>query len=315
MLFRKFALAFCSLAFISISYAQSAENYQVPRTEYNQPDLQGVWSARFNTPLERPNGLPLELSDEQAQGMLSATSFGPDVNTDPDIDILGPPTLASVRGVFRSSIITYPENGKLPYNDLGQQRSAHSYFGGIGYDGPEQRPGVERCVEAWASPPIGAMMYKIYHGFVQTPDAIAIVSEEASQLRIIHMNGKQRPEGYQSFDGYSVGRWEGDSLVVETTHYSDVNPERATIGRPMLLSSAAKVTERFTRISDAELHYQYTVEDPTYYTEPWQGEFSFKREDVNHIYEYACHEGNYSMIGALRGTRVQETEAELGLRD
>ena len=110
-------------------------------------------------------------------------------------------------------------------------------------------------------------------------------------------------------EGLSVGHWEGDTLVVETTHYSDVNPERATIGRPMLISSSAVVTERFTRTSDSELNYQFSVDDPTYYTEPWRGEFSFTREDKNHIYEYACHEGNYSMVGALRGARYQEAEA------
>jgi hypothetical protein len=103
-----------------------------------------------------------------------------------------------------------------------------------------------------------------------------------------------------------VGHWEGDTLVVETTHYSDVNPERASMGRPMLISSKAHVTERFSRTSDTELNYQYTVNDPKFYTEPWRGEFSFVRDDSGHIYEYTCHEGNYSMVGALRGARVQE---------
>ena len=311
MLVRSIAFFLSVVIFITWGYAQPNDSYQIPRTELDQPDLQGVWSARFSTMLERPGALPLELSEEQAQGILQAIPLGPESNTDPDIDIFGPQKLAKVKGKYRSSIIVYPENGKLPYNALGTQRSAHSYFGGRGYDGPEQRPGVERCIEAWASPPMSAMMYKLYHGFVQTKDAIAIVSEEASQLRIIHMDGVKRHENFKTFDGYSVGHWEGDTLVVQTTHYSDVNPERATIGRPMLLSSSARVTERFTRISEKELNYQFTVDDPTYYTEPWQGEFSFTREDLNHIYEYSCHEGNYSMVGALRGARVQEANAEL----
>ncbi len=297
------------ILFSSLSLAQEPESYQVPRTEHGQPDFQGVWSTRFNTMLERPEGLPLVLSAEQAAGFAQAVASGGDDNTDPDIDILGAPVLAVVNGEHRSSVIVYPENGVLPYNELGNQRSAHSYFGGIGYDGPEQRPGVERCIEAWASPPMRAFMYQLFNGIVQTADTIAIISEEASPLRVIHLDGRTRPNAIRSMEGLSVGHWEGDTLVVETTHYSDVNPERATIGRPMLISSSAVVTERFTRTSDSELNYQFSVDDPTYYTEPWRGEFSFTREDKNHIYEYACHEGNYSMTGALRGARYQEAEA------
>jgi hypothetical protein len=110
-----------------------------------------------------------------------------------------------------------------------------------------------------------------------------------------------------------VGHWEGDTLVVETTHFRHDLAPRAAIGRPMLLSGDARVSERFTRVSDTELFYEFTVDDPVYYNEPWRGEFSFSKEDNNHIYEYSCHEGNYSMVGALRGERVVELRRELGL--
>lgn len=309
MYIRTLAIAVTACIFSTTGSAQASDSYQVPRTEFGQPDFQGTWSTRFNTMLERPEGLPLVLSPEQANGFAQAVAFGTEDNTDPDIDILGPPVLAVVNGEYRSSVIVYPENGVLPYNELGTQLSAHNYFGGVGYDGPEQRPGVERCIEAWASPPMRAFMYQLFHGFVQTADTIAIVSEEAVMLRVIHMDGHKRPDAIRSFEGHSVGHWEGDTLVVETTHYSDVNPERATIGRPMLISSEARVTERFTRTSDKELNYQYTVDDPKYYTQPWRGEFSFIRDDSGHIYEYTCHEGNYSMVGALRGERAVEARA------
>ena len=256
------------------------------------------------------------LSPGQANGFAQTVAQGNEDNTDPDIDIFGPPVLAIVNGEYRSSVIVYPENGVLPYNELGTQRSAHSYFGGVGYDGPEQRPGTERCIEAWHSPPMRAFMYQLYSGFVQTEDTIAIISEEVVPLRIIHMNGHQRPDAIRTMEGHSVGHWEGDTLVVETTHFSDVNPERATIGRPMLLSSEAHITERFTRTSDTELNYQFSVNDPRYYTEAWRGEFSFTRnEESDHIYEYACHEGNYSMTGALRGERYLESEAAKAAND
>jgi len=236
-------------------------------------------------------------------------------NADPDIDRLGPPVLAVVNGEYRSSIITHPENGVLPYNELGAQRAAHVYFGGVGYDGPEQRPGVERCTEAWGSPPMRAFTYQLFHGFVQVADAVVIASEELASLRVIHMDGKSLPDAIRSFDGHSVGRWEGDTLVIETTHYSDTNPERASTGRPMLISSEARVTERFTRTSETELNYQYSIDDPKYYTESWRGEFSFILEESDHIYEYACHEGNYSMVGALRGQRSIEAREEQETKD
>ena len=129
------------------------------------------------------------------------------------------------------------------------------------------------------------------------------------------MEGKSRPDAIRGFDGYSVGHWEDDTLVVETTHYSDVSTERATIGRPMLISSEARVTERVTRTSETELKYQFSVDDPQCYTESWRGEFSFTLEASDHIYEYACHEGNYSMVGALRGQRVIEAQADQEEKD
>lgn len=309
MCFRYSIMALTACLLSGSGFAQNLETYVVPRTEYGQPDFQGVWSTRFHTMLERPEGLPLVLSPPQAAGFAQAVAGGLDDNTDPDIDRLGPPVLAVVNGEPRSSVIVYPENGVLPYNDLGNSMTTHHYFEGVGYDGPEQRPGVERCVEAWGSPPMRAFMYQLFHGFVQTPDKIAIVSEEAVMLRVIHMDGAMRPEAIRSLEGHSVGHWEGDTLVVETTHYSDVIPERASIGRSMLISSEARVTERFTRLSETELNYQYTVNDPVYYTEPWRGEFSFVRDELGHIFEYSCHEGNYSMVGALRGTRYEEARA------
>ncbi len=297
----------------SLSFAQSSDTddtYTVPRTEHDRPDFQGVWSTRFNTMLERPAGLPLVLSPEQAAGFAQAIASGGEDNIDPDIDRFGSPVLAVVDGEYRSSVIVHPTDGVLPYNELGAQRAAHNYFGGVGYDGPEQRPGVERCTEAWGSPPMRAFMYQLFHGFLQTADTIAIVSEEVAPLRVIHMDGQSRPDAIRGIEGHSVGHWEGDTLVVATTHYSDVNPERATIGRPMLISSEARVIERFTRTSETELNYQFSVDDPKYYTESWRGEFSFTLEDSDHIYEYACHEGNYSMVGALRGERVIEAQAD-----
>ena len=293
------------------SLGHAANSYEVPRTEYGQPDFQGSWGIRFSTPLERYEGLPLVLTPEAARGFIDASHSSVfSGNTDPDIDIFGPQELVIVKGELRSSVLVYPENGKLPYNERGIENSSFNYFIGEGYEGPERRPGVERCLEGWGAPPMRGFTYQLYFGFVQTLDKIAIVGEESSPLRVIHMDGATRPDAIRTFEGHSTGYWEGETLVVETTHYNDTIPHRATTGRPMLISSKAKVKERFTRLSETELHYQYSVNDPEYYIDEFRGEFSLIQDESGHIYEYACHEGNYSMVGALMGARVQEAEAE-----
>ena len=289
----------------------AADSYEVARTEHDQPDFQGSWGVRFSSPLERYDGMPLVLTPEFAKGLIDASTDGTSGNTDPDIDIFGPQQLVTVKGEFRSSVLVYPENGKLPYNERGIANSSFNYFLGEGYEGPERRPGVERCLEGWGAPPMRGFPYQIYYGFVQTLDKIAIVGEENSPLRVIHMDGAMRPDAIRTFEGHSVGYWEGETLVVESSHYSDTIPHRATTGRPMLISSTAKVTERFTRVSETELNYQYTVNDPEFYTDEFRGEFSLTRDDLGHVYEYACHEGNHSMTGALMGARVQEAEAKM----
>ena len=301
------ATLICSL----LSFARAADSYEVPRNEHGQPDFQGTWGIRFSTPLERYEGMPLVLAPEAAKGFTDALQgvvFSE--NTDPDIEIFGPQLLVTGKGEFRSSVLIYPENGILPYNENGIANSSFVYFNGEGYEGPERRPGVERCVEGWGAPPMRGFTYQLYFGFVQTPGKIAVVGEESSPLRVIHMDSATRPDAIRTFEGHSVGHWEGETLVVETTHYSDTIPQRATTGRPMLISSKAQVTERFTRLSETELHYRYTVNDPEYYTDEFRGEFSLIRDDSGHIYEYACHEGNYSMLGALMGARVQEAQAK-----
>ena len=151
---------------------------------------------------------------------------------------------------------------------------------------------------------------------VQQADKVSILYEYLHAFRYVYMNGNPHPDGLiEWWMGDSRGRWEGDTLVIETTHYSDTNPERASTGRPMLISSEARVTERFTRTSETELNYQYSIDDPKYYTESWRGEFSFILEESDHIYEYACHEGNYSMVGALRGQRSIEAREEQETKD
>jgi len=131
-----------------------------------------------------------------------------------------------------------------------------------------------------------------------------IYTEDASGGRIISLNDHAPPQAVNSLNGYSIGHWEGDTLVIQTANFSSDIPARENFGRVVLIGENSRVVERFTRVSEMELLYQYTVEDPTFYTQPWSGEFSFTRFDHN-TYEYSCHEGNYSLPGILRGGQME----------
>jgi hypothetical protein len=139
---------------------------------------------------------------------------------------------------------------------------------------------------------------------VQTRNHVVISSEGPAGLRIIPLSDDELPAVVRSISGYSSGHWEGDTLVVRTRHLRADDPSRTTVGRPLLITRGTTITERFTRVSDTELFYQFTVEDPELYTQPWNGEFSLSRFDGK-LYEYACHEGNYSLPNILSGGQAE----------
>lgn len=284
--------------------------YQAPRTEHGHPDFQGNWSTLFITPLERPSGTSLVVDEAQASELVGNLYSGFPDNIDPDINNFSDQNLARVKGELRSSIIVEPQDGLLPYK-AETAEIAMNYLVSIDnqLDHPEQRPKEERCLESWGFPPMRVLPFYLNHHIVQTEDYVAIVSEDSVPLRVIHLDGEAPPDAMRSWQGHSVGHWEGDSLVVQTTHFRHDNPIRANLGRPVFLSGDARVEEKFTRVSDSELFYQYTVNDDTHYTVPWRGEFSFTLSDQR-SFEYSCHEGNYSMGGALRGGRVTDLMAE-----
>ena len=264
--------------------------------------------------LERPPGVDrLVLSPEVARGLATALrGLQPEV-IDPQVSIDDVSQLAMVQGEYRSSLIIEPETGQMPYTQAGLDLAAWSLARDTQmFDGAEHRPLVERCLESFGYPPMRTIPISLPRQIFQNPDHVVIVTEDQVGLRMIRLGGESLPEPVRSLSGYSTGGWDGDTLVVRTTHLRGDDPARFVLGRPLLLGRGSAITERFTRVSDTELLYRFTVEDDELYTQPWTGEFSMVRRDVR-IYEYACHEGNYSMPTVLAGGQAEAASlAEAG---
>ena len=226
-----------------------------------------------------------------------------------------------IDGKWRTSIITDPKNGRRPpLTPEAKKRAderAKLFQPNTGkawwieqeidpgpYDNPEIRPLAERCLLGFSStggPPMLPALYNNMKQIVQTKDHVMILVEMVHDARIIRMNAEHDPPEIRKWLGDSVGHWEGDTLVVDTTNFSD---------QPALSGASRNlhVVERFTRIDADTLLYKFTVEDPTVWTVPWSGEYTWP-SSKNRVYEYACHEANYSFSGILRGARILEAEA------
>ena len=227
-------------------------------------------------------------------------------------------SVAFVNGEFRSSLLTNPSDGRLPaLSPEGERRVRESQdFRGQfdQYDHPELRPLAERCLTSFGSPAGPPMLpnrgYNSNYIIVQTPDHVMIMTEMVHDARIIRIgSGSRLPTHVRPWFGDSWARWEGDALVVETTN---IHPQQSLGGVPP--SEHMKVTERFTRVDEETILYEFTVEDPTMYTQAWGGEIPIKKLHAL-LYEYACHEGNYGMTGVLSGARYQERMEAQGSSD
>src|SRR5690606_34197773 len=203
--------------------------------------------------------------------------------------------VGKVNGTYRSSWITDPPNGKVPYTQAGRIAMMKPVANFNKYDNPEERIPIERCLIGFAStggPPMLNALYNNHQQIIQTPDAIAINIEMVHDTHIIRMNGQHNPDTMRQYLGTSVGKWEGDTLVVETIGFKPLESVRVDFGLFVYISPDSKVTERFTLQDENTIFYQFTVEDPATYTQPWKGELVFRRSP-DRIYEYACHEGNH----------------------
>lgn len=335
MRFRVRALALqascVSLGFVIASAAQAAEDhathYKPPRLADGHPDLQGFWTNSSVTDLERPAHIQkLVLSREEAQELVAKDDLVNRVKTDAvpsnpqtglldGTDLLGgrgynafwiDPGLqvGRVKGEYRSSWIVEPTNGRIPYSESGRAHAAAMRKREESFDGPEVRPLGERCLATTGrvGPPMVNGLYNNHYEIVQTPSDVVILSEMVQHARVIRIGNKHVPLTIRPMFGDAIGHWDGDTLVVESTNFHAMHYEHP---HPAYLSAEAKVVERFTRYSADQIFYEYTVTDPTLYTQPWRGE-STLNATPERIFEYACHEGNYSMPGVLMGAREQE---------
>ena len=312
----------------------TAADAATPRTPWGDPDLQGIWNNGTITPLERPadradqaffDADELAAVEQQARervdrenapslrsGLLPAggnvgayNSYWTEQNT-------------SVVRTMRTSLITDPADGRLPpltpaalarITSPEERRLADVQQGRAPAAGPEEMGLSERCLWYRGIPSIPTGYNNNYH-FMQTPGAVVILQEHIHDLRVIFLDGRPHlPPRIRQFAGSSRGRWEGDTLVVETTNLREpfirrwVRPEHS-LSRGKL-SEAARVTERFTRIGPDTLDYEFTIDDPETWTRPWSGALPYTRSD-GPMFEFACHEGNYGLLNILAGSRAEE---------
>jgi hypothetical protein len=308
--------------------AAADKHYKVPHTPDGQPDLEGVWTNVSLTPLERPSEFASSVTLTSAQAS-ELEIFAIDrfiegnLPTDPNAPATDATrkhcqgaggldcgynsgwkdsgtTVARIDGQPRSSFITSTANGRIPpyrpdYKDPRVRAAA---------DNPEDRALGERCLTSFANsagPVMLPLMYNNNYVFAQSKDTVAILIEMVHDVRLVHIGAAHRTDGLRPWFGDSVGRYDGDTLVVETTNFPRAQAFRGAWRE-------LKVTERFTRKGPHRMLYQFTVEDPSVWEQPWGGEYEFT-SSKGHLYEYACHEGNYAMSGILGGARAEESAA------
>lgn len=273
-------------------------------TPWGDPDLQGTWSYATLTPLQRPAGL----GDKAFYSPEEAAEIQASALEDP-VDIPGDPVgwfdKGQVSPDLRTSLIVDPPDGRLPLTGQAQQQLAarRAYEEEHLADSWLDRTAWDRCIMYHGVPPVSTG-YNNTFMIVQTPDHVAIYSETIHDVRIIPLDDiPPLPDNIRQWNGNSRGHWEGDTLVVETTNYS----EKSELRFPS--SEHTHAVERFTRVSEDLIDYEFTIEDPQVYTQPWRAVRPLPRLDDYIIYEYACHEGNRSLYNLLRGARLLEEQA------
>lgn len=253
--------------------ASQTAKFVPPRTRDGRPDLHGVWAANFATTLQRPDGVVgLVVLPDKAKKLITDYNTPDEKVYDPDIDapINKATELLEINGELRSSLIVVPSDGKLPLTALGRVVQARAKeLRKTAFDNPEERPDYERCVGGAGDPPLVVLGDTIPSEIVQTPGDILIGTEDTHGARIVHMTGPAPPDALRSRAGHSVGRWDGDVLVIETDHFAVDDPSGVQFRDAAMISRASRVLERLELVSADRLLYRFTIEDPALYEHPW----------------------------------------------
>ncbi|MEX0619477.1 MAG: hypothetical protein WDZ76_08680 [Pseudohongiellaceae bacterium] len=331
---RATALIFSAFAAALPVMSSAADGFVTPRTEWGQPDLQGVWNFSSDVPMQRPSqfGERQFLTEEEIEE-IRARRAARDAASDSALPVGGVDESyndfwienAGIGDTVRTSHIIYPSNGRLP--DLvegaianqgvyggattGESRPVRIGAGGIGTDGPEDRGLSERCIIGFnAGPPFTPSLYNNNVQIFQNRDHAVILTEMIHDARVVPLydSGDNLPtleDSLRSWTGDSRGYWDGDTLVVVTRNFNGLAASFGSAGT----SSEKVLTERFTRTGPYTVEYEFTLDDPSTYTDQFTAVVAMTRV-AGLLYEYACHEGNYGMVNVLRGARVQEAMNE-----
>ena len=289
---------------------------ELPRTAWGDPDLQGVWDFRSLTPMERPPELAGKevLTAEEAALFIEASPytnwddrsnpegrFGLDTDIEHGYNQFWMDFGTDLTADRRTSLVVDPPDGRIPWiPGVARTGGYGDAFSGTLPAGPEDRPLAERCLMGFNSGP--PMMPSAYNNSVQifqTPGRVVIFNEMINSARIVPLDGQPHlPERIRQWIGDSRGRWEGGTLVVETTNFLRETHFEGS-------SANLRLVERFTRVGPGELAYEFTAADPQTWTRPWTALIPMTKTD-GRIFEYACHEGNYGMVNMLAGARAEE---------
>jgi hypothetical protein len=308
--------------------AQSPKAWVPPKTPWGDPDLQGVWPGNVGVPMQRPANLgerttltDEEFAQREAQAKRQAQADNQSIATSDTRPGIGPPSYWTERGkpTRQTSLIVDPPNGRLPALTPEAEKYRKEARGGKGLPG-EWRGEADsyddlniyyRCVTRGLLGSVIPVVYNNGNQIVQSPGYVVFRNEMIHEARVIPLDGRPHVNSkVQMFMGDSRGHWEGNTLVVETTNFTDKDAIGSNgagyPGDPGYHSDQLKMVERFTRVSDDKMEYRATVIDNKTWTRPWTIQIDLERNDKYQLFEYACHEGNYAMSDILSGAREAE---------
>jgi hypothetical protein len=297
---------------------QTSQAWSVPRTAEGHPDLQGIWTNATLTPLERPRHLQdrrflteaeaaaLEAQAAKLRDTADARRTSGDVGSYNQFWFDSGTTVLPTR---QTSLVVDPPDGRVPVRPEAEAR--RDAYLRRSTEAPEFMSVWDRCISRGVPGWIIPAGYNNAYQIIQTAGHVVIYAEMIHDARVIPLNsGPPLPSSVRLLDGDSRGRWEADTLVVETTNFTDRNwiATSAASGRIKGIPQSAglRIVERFTRVARDRIDYEARIEDPAVFTQPWTLAFPLQKDDEYRIYEYACHEGNRAVEGILRGARYQE---------